>query len=104
MKHINYLEVKPEEITEEGAHGVKLRTVIGEKDGAPNFFMRVFTFDANAESPKHSHPWEHEVFIISGGGSLEVNGKTVNLKAGDVAYVPPNADHCFRTAVPMVML
>lgn len=104
MKHIHYLDAEPEEVTEAGAHGVKLRTVIGEKEGAPNFFMRVISFEANAASPNHSHPWEHEAFIISGSGIIEVEGKETNLKPGDVVFVPPNADHCFRTAEPMEML
>jgi quercetin dioxygenase-like cupin family protein len=104
VKHINYLEEKPEDMKEAGAHGIKLRWVIGEKDGAPNFFMRVVTFDKVASSPSHSHPWEHEVFVLSGKGVLEVDGKEVQLKAGDVAYVPPNAHHCFKTQEPMEMI
>ncbi len=104
MKHINYIEETPVEVKEAGAYGIKLRTVIGEKDGANNFFMRVVTFDKSAASPSHSHPYEHEVFVLSGKGVLAVDGKEVNLKAGDVAYVPPNAHHCFKTQVPMEMI
>ena len=104
MKHINYLEVEPQKVSEAGAHGIKMRTVIGEADGAPNFYMRVVTFDANAASPNHSHPWEHEIFIMSGRGTFEVDGKELELKQGDVIYVPPNAEHCLRTTEPMEML
>ena len=104
MKHINYLEAKAEEVSEAGAHGITMRTVIGEADGAPNFYMRMVSFEANAASPNHSHPWEHENFVVSGKGTLEVEGKTVELKPGDVTYVPPNADHCFQTTEPMEML
>jgi quercetin dioxygenase-like cupin family protein len=104
MKHINYLEEKAEEIEEAGAHGIKLRTVIGEKDGAPNFFMRVVSFEAGAEGPNHSHPYEHETYVTSGTGVVEVEGKTFSLKPGDVVYIPPDASHCFRTTEPMEML
>lgn len=104
MKHINYLDAEAQEVNEAGAHGITMRTVIGEADGAPNFYMRVVSFDANAASPSHSHPWEHENFVVSGKGTLEMEGKTVELKPGDVTYVPPNADHCFRTTEPMEML
>ena len=88
MKHVHYLDVPGDQITESGAQGVNLRTVIGEADGAPNFFMRVVSFEAGGSSPSHSHPWEHENFIVSGSGTLEVDGEVVNLKPGDVTYVP----------------
>lgn len=104
MKHVNYRDVEGERMNNEGAHDILLRTVIGEADGAPNFFLRVVEFDANGSSPNHSHPWEHENFIVSGKGTLEVEGETVELKPGDVTYVPPNAKHCFRAQEPMVML
>jgi len=104
MKHIHYLDEEAIEHTEAGAHGIKMRTVIGEKDGAPNFHMRVISFEPGGESPDHSHPWEHENFIISGKGTLEVDGKTVDLKPGDVTFVPPNAHHHFRATEPMEML
>ena len=104
MKHVNYLDVEQEEISEAGAHGISLRTVIGKADGAPNYIMRIFNFEADGASPSHSHPWEHEVFIISGTGTVDVDGKTTSLKQGDVVYIPPNAEHCFRTTEPMEML
>jgi quercetin dioxygenase-like cupin family protein len=104
MKHIHYLDEEAIESTEAGAHGIKMRTVIGEKDGAPNFYMRIISLEAGGESPDHSHPWEHENFVISGKGTLEVDGKTVNLRPGDVTFIPPNAHHHFRATEPMEML
>jgi len=104
MKHINYLDVDGEQLSEAGAHGIVLRTVISEADGAPNFFMRVISFEADSASPSHSHAWEHEAFIISGTGTVEVEGETITLKQGDVVYIPPNAEHCFQTTEPMEML
>ena len=104
MKHIHYLDAEAEEVTEAGAHGIKLRTLIGEKDGAPNFYMRVFSFEPGGESPDHSHPWEHESYIISGKGTVKIDGKIINLKPGDVTFIPPNAHHHFRATEPMEML
>ena len=96
MKHINYQDEIPEEITVAGAKGVKLRTVIGEKDGAPNFDMRIISFEPGGQSPNHSHNYEHEIYILKGQGSVEVDGKKADLKPGDVVYVPANADHHFQ--------
>lgn len=77
-----------------------MRTVIGEAEGAPNFFMRVVTFEADGASPNHTHPWEHENYVLSGKGILEVDNRTVELNPGDVIY-NTNTCHCFRATEPM---
>jgi quercetin dioxygenase-like cupin family protein len=104
MKHINYSDVEGQKVEEGGAHGVTIRTVIGAQDGAPNFSMRVISFEAEGATPIHSHAWEHEVFILKGQGSVEVDGKTVSLKPGDVVFIPGNSQHCFRSDGPMEMM
>ena len=79
MKHISYTDVEGRKVEEAGAHGVTIRTVIGEPDGAPNFSMRVISFEKEGATPNHSHPWEHEVFILKGKrprGSQRQNGPT----------------------------
>jgi len=55
MKHIHYLNEKAEDMNEAGAKGIKLRTVLGEKDGVPNFYMRTISFEQGGRSPNHSH-------------------------------------------------
>jgi quercetin dioxygenase-like cupin family protein len=104
MKHIHYLDEKAEEISEAGAKGIKMRTVIGEKDGAPNFYMRIVSFEPGGQSPNHSHPWEHENYIIKGRGILEVDGKTVNVQPGNVIYIPPNANHYYQAIDAMELI
>ncbi len=98
MKHINYLDEPSEEVTVAGAKGVSLRTVIGEKDGAPNFNMRIISFEPDGQSPSHSHShdYEHEIYVVKGVGSVEVDGKKHDIKPGDVVYIPANADHHFK--------
>jgi quercetin dioxygenase-like cupin family protein len=98
MKHINYLNVQEEEVTEAGAHGVKIKWLITEKDGAPNIFI------PGGESPTHSHGWEHEVFIVKGHGTAQVEDKIITLNPGDVVYIPPNVKHHFKADEPMEML
>lgn len=96
MKHINYRDEEAVEVQEEGARGIKMRVVIGEKDGAPNFYMRTVAFEPGARNAGHSHPWEHEVFVLEGSGIVEINGEIREIKAHDVLYIPPNAHHHFE--------
>ena len=42
MKLKHYTEVELEDVTMEGAEGAKIRWLISEKDGAPNFATRLF--------------------------------------------------------------
>jgi quercetin dioxygenase-like cupin family protein len=53
---------------EEGALKVKVRWLITKEIGAENFAMRLFEIEPGGYTPLHSHPWEHEVFILEGEG------------------------------------
>jgi quercetin dioxygenase-like cupin family protein len=44
-------------------------------------------------SSHHIHPWEHELFIIRGSGTLVCDGKEYPVKQGDAIFVPGNVDH-----------
>jgi len=89
----NYRQVAPEPAEE--APGVTMRLVIGEEDGAPNFAMRVFEVEPGAASPFHTHPWEHEVFILAGNGHVRGEGGEIPFREGDVVFVAPEEEHQF---------
>ena len=44
-------------------------------------------------SSHHIHPWEHEVYMIKGSGTLFCDGKEYPVKAGDAIFIPGNVDH-----------
>ena len=101
MKHIHYLDQKAEKSETDGAKETVIRHIITEKDGAPTFNLRVLTIQSGGHGPDHSHPWEHEFFILKGTGTGEVNGEVVALKPGDVLFVPPDTHHCLRAEETM---
>ena len=88
-----YDDVTAEEINEDGAANVSVRWVIAEKDGAPNFYMRVFELGPGGHTPLHAHPWEHEMFVLEGAGCIVKEGKDVPLSPGTVVFVPPDEEH-----------
>jgi len=104
MKHIHYLDQEAEAVDMDGAHGTVIRHIITEKDGAPTFNLRVLSIEAGGESPNHSHPWEHEFFVLSGEGVGVVDNKEMSIKQGDVIYVPPDVQHCIRATGPMEVI
>lgn len=91
-----HMDVTPE-IYDDGkeAKGVEKRVLIGPKDGAPTFIMRHFTMKAGGFTPHHSHPWEHEVYILKGKGFLRTNVGKKPFETGDYVFVPPNEIHQF---------
>ncbi len=82
--------------SEQGVNGVTMRRVIAEKEGAPNFVMRVFEVESGGNTPLHSHDWEHEVFILSGCGTVVDESGEHEVKNGDVVFVPGGEKHQFK--------
>jgi len=75
--------------------GVKKRVVIGEKEGAPTFIMRIFELDPGKSSPFHIHPWEHEVFVLDGNAVvINDDGEEIPLREGDTIFIPSDEKHC----------
>lgn len=95
MKHVHYDQVQSEEVDVAGAEGVRVRWLISPDDGAPNFYMRRFELAAGGRTPRHTHPWEHEVYILEGRGTVLGEDGERPLRPGDVVYVPPGEEHCF---------
>lgn len=80
----------------DGADGVMMRMLIGPDDNVPTFNMRLFEVAPGGYTPRHTHDWEHEVYVLAGEGVVLENGQDKPISAGNCIYVPPNEDHQFR--------
>lgn len=83
---------------EEGAKGVTVRWLLNKDQGAENFYMRLFEMEPDGHSPLHSHPWEHEIFILEGNGLVTGGGKEMPFSEGDVIFLPPGEEHQLRNS------
>jgi len=91
-------EIEAKAVEMDGARGCTVRWLIGAPDGAPNFAMRQFEVAAGGHTPRHRHPYEHEVFVLEGTG-IVVEGEVEHpLRAGDFVYVAPDEVHQFRNS------
>src|SRR5262245_8622589 len=88
--------LKPVEMA--GVKGVRMAVMVGREDGAPNFALRQFAVEPGGHSPRHSHDYEHEVYVVEGAGTVLLNGSEQAIKAGDVVYVPADHEHQFRAS------
>jgi quercetin dioxygenase-like cupin family protein len=98
MKITNFRDVEAQAVDEPGASGVTVRWLISEKDGAPNFAMRLFEIEPDGHTPYHQHEWEHEVLILKGTGSLVTEEGSSPLSKGDALFVPGEEKHQFKNA------
>ncbi len=96
MKIKHYQQYPLEKVTMEGARKAYIRWLVSEKDGAPNFAMRLFEVEPGGFTPFHSHSWEHENFIVEGEGALVTEDEEIPFKPGDVIYVPPFMKHNYK--------
>ncbi|MEM3404437.1 MAG: cupin domain-containing protein [Nitrososphaeria archaeon] len=95
MKIFNYKEVDLKK-AEEGSQNLYVRWLITKDMGAEHFAMRLFEMEIDGYSPKHKHPWEHEVFILQGTGVIYSQEQEKSFKSGDVIFIPANEEHQLR--------
>ncbi|MCA9302616.1 MAG: cupin domain-containing protein [Phycisphaerales bacterium] len=95
IRNIDESELAPVQM--EGVSGAKMAVMIGRQDSAPHFALRQFTVDPGGYTPQHMHDYEHEVFIVSGSGTILLEGARHPIRGGDVIYVPANEEHQFRS-------
>ncbi len=94
IRNINEVVTQP--VTMAGAKDVRMAMMVGRADGAPNFSLRQFQVSPAGHSPRHSHDYEHEVFIVGGAGEVLLEGQYRPIRPGDVVFVPADQEHQFR--------
>lgn len=73
-----------------------MQVCIGESEGWDSHVMRVMTVEKDGYTPKHSHPWPHTNYVISGQGTLLITDEEKEIKTGSIAYVDSNTLHQFK--------
>ncbi len=100
MKVVHYEQIPLAPVEMQGAVGARYRCLIGEPDGAPSFTMRQFEISPGGCTPRHSHGYEHEVFILEGSGMVLDGEGERPIASGTIVFVPPNQVHQFRNTGP----
>ena len=96
MKVAKSSDIVKKKVEMEGARDVEIRVLIGGDDGAENFAMRMFEVQPGGCTPLHTHPHEHEVFIVEGRGTFVFEGSEHQFGCGDVIFADGGKEHCFR--------
>ncbi len=94
--HVGHVdEVKREEVKMEGTSGTYIQWLISREQGAENYAMRLFTIKPGGKIARHSHPWEHEIFVLSGRGRIGAGEQEVEVREGNFLYIEPDVPHWY---------
>jgi len=96
MKLTNVAAVPLEQVEMPGAVGCAYRVALSARDGALTMAMRFFEIAPGGHSPLHQHPYEHEVFILAGNGTVWCDGREIPLGTGTVLLVAADEQHQFK--------
>jgi quercetin dioxygenase-like cupin family protein len=95
-KVIHYSEV-PAEVFGDSAPGASIRWLIDDDhDGAPVYALRMIELAPGGHSPRHTHPYEHENFVVEGVGRVWLDEAWKEIKPGDVVFVPGGLLHQYE--------
>jgi len=103
MKVQSSAKITRKAVEMDGAKDVSIRWLISKDDGAPNFAMRLFEVQPGGHTPLHTHPHEHEVFVLEGRGIATDKGRDRPIGPEDVIFVPGGAEHNFRNTGDSVL-
>ena len=93
MKLIKYKDEQGMEYPGGLAKDAVGRVVIGKADGKTSFCMRVFEISPGGYSAKHTHNYEHQVFVHAGQGQVWNGEQWRDISSGSVIFIPANEDH-----------
>lgn len=66
--------------------------------------MRLWEEQPGEEKPESVREYESVGYMIRGSAQLEVNGETIDLRAGDSWLVPKGARHRYRILEPLAAI
>lgn len=92
----NVKDMKMIPMTVPGANGAFKQVAVGPAQGWEGYVLRVMTLEAGGNTPQHKHPWPHINYVLSGQGSIFLDGQEYPAEAGTCAYLPANSEHGFK--------
>ncbi len=91
MKRVNVRDIK--EVHPDGTQGVDFKPLLAKNVNAPNFYLRVFDVSPGGHTFDHSHPWEHEMYVVEGRGKIVLASGEETIRDGDAILLEPNEKH-----------
>ena len=87
--------ISSENVTMYGSLGTTIQW-LWSKEEAPHFALRRFVIKPGGEIGLHSHVEEHEIFILSGEGTVFNDSEEFHIQPEDTLFVPSGEPHGYR--------
>jgi quercetin dioxygenase-like cupin family protein len=92
----HYTDKPAEPQTKAGTTKTVLRTLIYREEGAKTFSLRLITIEPDGQIGLHSHPWEHEIFVVRGQGHAFTKNEKKKIGPGEYVFIPSDEEHGFE--------
>jgi quercetin dioxygenase-like cupin family protein len=76
--------------------GIGIRWLLAKPEGAPNFAMRVIEIEPGVVFEPHHHPYEHEIYVLSGQGVVTGPDQELEMEPDTTLLVMPDEVHGYR--------
>ncbi|MGD0203129.1 MAG: cupin domain-containing protein [Candidatus Bathyarchaeia archaeon] len=76
------------------------RTIIDKKTGT----ITLFAFDENQGLSEHTAPYDAMVYVLDGEVDINISGKQIWLKQGEMTILPANQPHALTAKTKFKML
>lgn len=95
MRVDHYRDIPPLQAggTGQATPGLTTRRIMSS--AAAEATMDICEINAGASSAFHTHPWEHQVFVVAGQGAVTDGQDPIPFRAGDVVVIPVGQPHQF---------
>jgi quercetin dioxygenase-like cupin family protein len=88
--------LRPDELSvNDRGNGARTIPLVTRKCGSTSMINGITAFEPGAKIGVHFHNCEESVMILEGEAIAEIDGKRIQLKAGDTTWIPPNLPHRF---------
>ena len=77
-----------------------IQWLVAGPEGAENFYMRRIIIEKGGKVPVHTHPEEHEIYVLTGQGLARSAGEEKPMTPGDFFFVPGGEEHSFTNVGP----
>lgn len=96
---VNYDKADQEELAKGNGRMTKVKYLIDHRQGADNFYLRVYDVLPGGQTPYDQHQHEHEVFVLKGRAKLltKENDRMMEREVGegDAVFIRSNEVHQF---------
>ncbi|MFW9976031.1 MAG: cupin domain-containing protein [Candidatus Thorarchaeota archaeon] len=89
----NFKERDEAPVELDGSKNATMRWLIGKRTGAKRYAMRHFEIKPGGIIPIHSHPEEHEIFVLEGEAKVLGDVEGLVAKKDDIVFVPSDMPH-----------